>query len=107
MVLVAILGILDIICGAALAASTFANLASNGWIFFFGLVAIAKGVYSVLAAAAAGFYFDVLGWLDLLVGVLLLLVNWNITFGFFLYVGILLILKGLYSFFVGMIGYHE
>jgi hypothetical protein len=45
----------------------------------------------------------VLGRLDLVVGVMLLLVNWGIVFPFFLYVGILLILKGIYSFFVGFV----
>ena len=55
---VAILGILDIIFGAALAASTFADLAGNGWIFFFGIIAIIKGLYSVVAAAGNGFYFE-------------------------------------------------
>jgi uncharacterized membrane protein HdeD (DUF308 family) len=107
MVFVAILGILDIIFGAVLAASTFIDFAGNGWILLFGILAIIKGVYSVLAAAGAGFYLDVLGWLDLLVGILLLLVHWNISFPFFLYIGILIILKGLYSFVVGMIGNNE
>lgn len=107
MVFVAILGILDLILGAALAASTFADMAGNGWVIIFAVIAIVKGIYSVLTAAGAGFYFDVLGWLDLLVGALLLLVNWGIVFPFFLYIGILLILKGLYSFFVGMIGKNE
>jgi hypothetical protein len=103
MVFVAVLGILDIILGAALSASTFVDFAGNGWILILGIVAIVKGIYSVFAGFGAGFYFDVLGWLDLVVGVMLLLVNWNIVFPFFLYVGILLILKGLYSFFVGFI----
>ena len=107
MVFVAILGVLDIVFGAVLAAATFADLAGNGWILVFGVLAIIKGIYSVLTAAGAGFYLDVLGWLDLVVGVMLLLVYWDIVFPFFLYIGILIILKGLYSFFVGMIGHNE
>lgn len=103
MVFVGLLGILDIILGAALAASTFADLSGSGWILAFGIIAILKGIYSVLTAAGAGFFLDVLGWLDLIVGILLLLVNWGIVFPFFVYVGILLILKGLYSFFVGFV----
>ncbi|RLI97124.1 MAG: hypothetical protein DRO99_03410 [Candidatus Aenigmatarchaeota archaeon] len=104
MVFIAILGILDIIFGAALAASTMTSVTGNGWIFLFGILAILKGIYSVVTAAGAGFYLDVLGWLDLVVGLLLLLANWGIVFPFFLYIGILLILKGIYSFFVGMVG---
>ena len=107
MVFVAILGVLDIIFGAVLAASTFADLAGSGWVFLFGIIALLKGIYSVVTAAGAGFYFDVLGWIDLAVGVFLLLVNWNIVLPFFLYIGILVILKGLYSFFVGLIGTNE
>jgi uncharacterized membrane protein HdeD (DUF308 family) len=104
MVFVAILGILDIIFGAVLAASTFAELSGNVWVMLFGVLAIIKGLYSVATAAGAGFYLDVLGWLDLVVGVMLLMVNWGFGFPFFLYFGILLILKGIYSFFVGMVG---
>jgi len=107
MALVAILGILDIIFGAVLAASTFADLGGNGWVFIFGIMAILKGLYSVITAAGAGFYLDILGWLDLIVGDFLLFVNWNVVFPFFLYAGILLILKGLYSFFVGLIAAQE
>ncbi len=107
MVLVAILGVLDIIFGAVLAAATFAGLAGNGWVMIFGIVAIIKGIYSVLTAAGAGFYFDVLGWLDMAVGFMLLLVHWGIVFPFFLYIGIILVLKGLYSFFVGLIGAQQ
>jgi len=103
MVFVGILGILDMIFGAVLAASTFADMASNGWVLIFAIIALIKGIYSVVAAAAAGFYLDVLGWLDLLAGLLLLLAYWGFAFPFFLYIGILLILKGLYSFFVGFI----
>jgi len=107
MVFVAILGVLDLILGAALGASTFVDLAGNGWVLLFGLLALVKGLYSVIAAAGAGFFLDVLGWLDLLVGALLLLVNFGIVFPFFLYIAIMLILKGLYSFFIGMIGTNE
>jgi hypothetical protein len=103
MVFVGLLGILDIILGALLAASTFSDFAGSGWILAFGVIAIIKGIYSVLTAAGAGFFLDVLGWLDLVVGVMLLLVSGGTVFPFFLYVGILLILKGLYSFFVGFV----
>jgi hypothetical protein len=102
-VLVSILGALDIILGAALVAAALIDLAGNGWLFIFAIIALLKGLYSVLAAAGAGFFLDVLGWLDLAVGICLLLANWGIAFPFFLWVGIFMIIKGIYSFIMGIV----
>lgn len=103
----AVLGVLDLIIGALLIVSPGGGLAGNGIVFIFAIIALLKGVYSVLAAGGGGFFFDVLGWLDLVAGFFLLLAQWEIVYGFFLYVGILMVLKALYSIVVGLIGSQD
>ena len=107
MVVLVILGIIDLIIGVLLVVSPAGGLVGNSIVFVLGIIALLKGLYSVLAAAGAGFFFDILGWLDLIAGIFLLLANWGIVFGFFLYVGILMILKAFYSAIVGLIGSQE
>jgi hypothetical protein len=99
--LLIILGILDIIIGIAVAVSTGIPLVASGVILTLGVIALLKGLYSVGTAAGAGFYFDVLGWLDLIACIFLFMSYWGWVFGFFLYAGILIVLKGLYSFAMG------
>jgi hypothetical protein len=105
--LLVVLGILDLVIGALLVISPGGGLAGSGIVFIFAVIAIIKGIYSVLAGAGAGFYFDFLGWLDLFAGFLLLLAQWGTVFGFFLYAGILMVAKALYSIFAGLVGSQE
>ncbi|MBI4020227.1 MAG: hypothetical protein HY367_02760 [Candidatus Aenigmarchaeota archaeon] len=98
-----VLGILDLLAGVILMAAGAFPLTENGLAFMLGAIAIAKGVWSVLTAMAAGFYFDFLGIIDFFVGLFLLLSVWGFYLDFFFYVGIVAILKGLYSFFVGWV----
>jgi uncharacterized membrane protein HdeD (DUF308 family) len=101
MVWLELLGIIDIISGVVLAVSTSFNLAGSGIALWIGIFMLLKGVYSVLTAAGAGFYFDVLGWLDLIAAASLFIVFFGVANEFFVYFGILMILKGIYSFVMG------
>ena len=98
-----ILGILDMIAGAMLTAGGFFSLAANSWIFWFSVIYILKGLYSILAAAANNFYFDLFGILDLFVGVFLLLSFYGMSTGFFMYVGIIMLLKAAYTIMMGVV----
>jgi hypothetical protein len=95
--ILAILGLLDIALGSCLAASPYFSYVGSGIITTLGIIALLKGLYSTLAAAASGFYFDLPGWLDLLVGLMLLLATVNIHFQWFLWMGVFMIAKGVYS----------
>ena len=97
MPLLLILGILDLIAGAALAISGFVPLTAIGLIFAVGIIVTIKGVLSYLMAAGAGFYFDVLGILDLVSGVFLLLSFYGVAWGVFLWFGVAMMLKALWS----------
>jgi len=101
MTLLVILGIIDIIIGIAVAVSPGMPLIASSIILTLGIIALLKGLYSVLTAAGAGFFLDVLGWLDLIAALFLFMTYWGWVFGFFLYVGIIMVIKGLYSFAMG------
>ena len=101
MTLLVILGILDIIIGIALAVSPGISLVASGVIMALGVIALLKGLYSVGTAAGAGFFLDIMGWLDLIAALFLFMSYWGWAFGFFLYAGILMVIKGLYSFAMG------
>jgi hypothetical protein len=97
MPLLLILGVLDLIAGAALAISGFVPLTAVGLIFAIGVIITLKGVISYLAAAGSGFYFDLLGILDMISGVFLILAFYGTALGFFIWFGIAMILKALWS----------
>ena len=95
-------GILDIIGGGAIALTALTTLHGNNIVFFFAVIFLFKGIWSILAAAMSGFYFDILGIIDLLASLLLFLINAGFQFGFFFYIGIILMLKGFYSVVIGL-----
>jgi len=103
MTLLVILGILDIIIGAVLAFSPSVSLVASGFIMILGIIALLKSIFSIGTAAGAGFYLDILGWVDLIAALFLFMVYGGWAFGFFLYVGILMVIKGIYSFAMGAI----
>jgi len=92
------LGIADIVVGVLLWFSSNTSLIGSGLAMTFGILWFFKGIYSVLAGAAAGFYFDLLGIFDLLSGLFLFLSYLGLSWGFVLYLGIIMIIKGIYSF---------
>ena len=97
MPLLLILGILDLIAGAALAIAGFVPLTAVGLILAIGVIVVLKGVVSYLMAAGNGFYFDLLGILDVLSGIFLILAFYGTALGFFIWFGIAMILKALWS----------
>jgi hypothetical protein len=103
MPLLLILGILDLIAGAALALSGFVPLTAVGLILAVGIITTLKGAISFLAAAGCGFYFDLLGILDVLSGIFLILAFLGTSLGFFVWFGVAMILKALWSIMMFMI----
>lgn len=97
MPLLLILGILDLVVGAALAISAFIPLTASGIIFAIGIIVTLKGIFSYLMAAGSGFYFDFLGILDMLSGIFLILAFYGTVLGFFVWFGVAMILKALWS----------
>jgi uncharacterized membrane protein HdeD (DUF308 family) len=98
-----ILGIFDIIMGVFLALS--GPMKGIDIILWLGVIVLLKGIYSMLSNFASGFLLDLMGVLDLLCGIFLVMAFYGFYYHFFLYVGILMFLKGLYSVIMGLTSY--
>lgn len=97
------LGILDLIAGAALALSGFFPLTAAGLILAIGIIVTIKGAISFLGAAGSGFYFDILGILDIISGIFLIMAFYGTAMGFFVWFGLAMILKALWSIMMFMV----
>jgi len=67
--------------------------------FYLGVICLTKGGWSVLSSFIQRFFFDILGFLDILAGLFLILLYNNISFAFFPVFGIMIMLKGLWTMF--------
>jgi hypothetical protein len=100
-----ILGLLDIIAGGILALTALTGFEGNSILFWFAVIFLLKAIYSIGAAVAAGFFLDVLGYMDLVAAIFMFLIFWgfDLGFGIFLWFGLAMVIKGLYSFVMGVI----
>ena len=89
--------LVDIIISLTLISHEFYSLL-NQYIFILGIFILLKGLWSYFTAAAAGFYYDWLGMIDALAGSSILLTLFRISSPIFLWIGIGLMLKGLFTF---------
>ncbi len=80
--------VIDLLAGIVLAGQFYWGWEAVKWV---GFLMIGKAIYSLATSAAAQFYFDVIGWIDLAVGIIILL-NWHIPWFF-----LVPIAKGIYS----------
>ena len=89
-----ILGLLDIAIGSVLVAY---GAFGAGIVVAVGIIALLKGMWSIISGIASGFWLDVLGFLDLLAGISLIL-------GFSIpYLWAFVILKGVWSMIMGLV----
>jgi len=87
--LLAILGFLDILVGISL-------LYPNFLAFTLGIIVLLKGISSVIGSFGTGFFFDFMGFIDLIAGIMLI-------FGFSIsWFWVLPMVKGIYSLIVGL-----
>jgi len=95
-VLLFVLAIIDILSGIFLFshASFLARL-----VFYLGIICLMKGGWSLMTALTSKFYFDFLGFLDVIAGASLLLIHSNHILAFFTVIGIMMIVKGIWSMF--------
>ena len=93
-----IVGLLDLLAGILLAFS-ITGFFSTFFIYF----AIIKGIWSIISSVITGYYYDWMGLTDLLIGIGLLLLNFGISHPFFMFVGAVMILKGIYTLIYGLI----
>ena len=101
--LLAILGVLDIIAGALLGFSGMFTYAGSFFVMVIGIILLIKGVGSYIAAAAGGFFLDFMGILDIISAIMLVLTSFGFVVFFFPYFGIFMVIKGVYSIVMGLI----
>lgn len=93
----AILSILDIFSG--LIVFTYSSLLLfHSFVGYMAAYSLFKGVASFLSSIGMGYWFDWMGVIDIITGFMLLLLMWGFSFGFIKTIGIIAILKGIYSF---------
>ena len=85
--------LLDFLGGAAILSKSFAIL-----LLYLAYAHLIKGGFSLFGSILSGYFFDWMGALDVIGGIVLILMNFNINLGFFPTIGWLLILKGTYTF---------
>jgi uncharacterized membrane protein HdeD (DUF308 family) len=100
--ILAVLGIVDVIAGIMLSLGWLPYMQGNALVFVVAVIVMIKGAWSWIAALAASQKLDFLGILDLVVGIMLLSTSGGFFLFFFTYVGIIDIIKGIYSAFVGV-----
>jgi hypothetical protein len=91
-----ILSVLDVFSGLILLTyGSFTIL--HGFVGYMAAYSFFKGVLSFLSSIGMGYYFDWMGIIDAITGVMLLFLMWEFSFGFISTVGIIATLKGVYS----------
>jgi len=81
-----LLALLDILGGLTLAFSW-----TYPFVYFIGLLILVKGLFSLAGSLTSGHYFDWMGWVDIIAGIMLI-------FGFGIsWFWVLPVLKGCYS----------
>jgi hypothetical protein len=103
--ILSILGIVDIIAGIILVVGGLPQFPGNSFVVGIAAIMIIKGLWSWISNVASpeGLNIDPMGILDILIGLLVLLVFSGVFFSFFALLGVLVIIKGVYSFVVGLV----
>jgi len=91
MVIGIILSIVDVMAGGFLLlnAPVFAN--------YFAFIFLIKGLFSLLSSFSMRYFFDWMGFVDVIVGIVFGLMSFGLFFGFYSTVGWIVLLKGMYS----------
>jgi len=63
-----------------------------------------KGLASVIGSLASGYYYDWMGYVDVISAIVLYLISAGITHQIFYFLGMVMMIKGIYSFGRSLIG---
>ncbi len=87
--------LIDMIGGLFIVLSVSSFL--HSLLLYLGIIVLFKGIMSLLYSIQKSFYFDFLGWVDILSGMLLLLMFIGLPVSFVWIFGVLLLAKGIWS----------
>jgi hypothetical protein len=104
--IVAILGLVDIVAGIILAAGGLGVFHMNPLAWSVAIALIVKGAWSwihnLATTGSGGTKLDFMGIIDIVSGVMIVSSVYGFFMFFFLYFGVILMIKGVYSFFCGV-----
>lgn len=104
MILSIILGVLDILGGILLIAGGFASYHESGFILTMGGVFITKGLMLFLYGRFGGKpHYNWLAVIDMLTGIIMVSMYFNIYFSVFGIIGMVMVLKGIIGFVKGLV----
>lgn len=91
MVIGLVLSIIDVVAGGFLLLSA-PHLAN-----YFAFIFLIKGLFSLLSSFSMRYFFDWMGAVDVIVGIVFGLMSFGLFFGFYSTIGWIVLLKGIYS----------
>jgi uncharacterized membrane protein HdeD (DUF308 family) len=91
-----LLSAIDLFAGISITASGF--FMTFGFVRYLGYICIIKGIASLIGSLASRYYFDWMGIIDVIAGIVILLMKSGVSYSFFHIFGIVVIVKGIYSF---------
>lgn len=94
-VLLFLIAIIDILGGLLIIFNSVSAL--HVFLVYFGVIILAKGAWSVFSSFMARFFFDYLGWIDIISGAVLLLLYSDAGVSFLWISGIAVLIKGVWS----------
>jgi hypothetical protein len=90
-----LLALIDVFAGVLIISHSFFSL--NLIFLYFAYIVGIKGLWSMITSAGMKFYFDFMGFVDVVAGLCLALINFHVGFNFFWIIGLIMILKGLWA----------
>lgn len=100
--ILAVLGVMDVIIGGALWMASGNPFTGSAVIITLAILWVLKGIWSILSSVASGFLFDFMGVFDLVSGLFLTLSYFGMAFDFFFYMAAIMLVKGFWSFLIGL-----
>ena len=90
--LLLVLGLLDILAAITIVLGSIGWIGESTFLFYLAVFMLLKGLWSVLTSAAASFFFDFMGIIDIIGAIIMFLINWGMSTDIFLWIGILIFL---------------
>lgn len=77
----------------------------GSFIIYFAYMLLAKGVISIASSIGSNYYFDWLGVTDVIAGITLILISYNVSFSFFQVIGYWILFKACYCLMRTILGF--
>ena len=103
-ILVFALSVIDLL-GAVLILNGPKTFLIGSFIIYFAYMLLIKGLLSVTSSISSNYYFDWLGVTDVIAGIVLILLSYNVSFDFFQIIGYWVLFKACYCLMRTILGF--